>query len=127
MKFAKIVFWIAGIWGVLILCPLYFMSSSIGLKDPPAVTHLGYYFGFLNVSLAWQLAFFIIATDPVRFRPIMVASIAEKVFYTVSILALCSFRLVSKAEALAALPDFLFAALFTTAYGKTRRAYGRCA
>ena len=32
MKFAKIVFWIAGIWGVLILTPLYFMFNLIGRK-----------------------------------------------------------------------------------------------
>jgi len=28
MKFAKVVFWIAGIWGVLVLTPLYFMGSA---------------------------------------------------------------------------------------------------
>jgi hypothetical protein len=28
MKFAKIVFWIAGIWGVLVLTPLYFMFDA---------------------------------------------------------------------------------------------------
>ena len=39
MKFAKIVFWIAGIWGVLILTPLYFMFDTIGRQDPPAITH----------------------------------------------------------------------------------------
>ena len=32
MKFAKIVFWIAFIWGVLILTPLYFMFDAIGRK-----------------------------------------------------------------------------------------------
>jgi hypothetical protein len=35
----KIVFWIAGIWGVLVLTPLYFMFDMIGRQDPPAITH----------------------------------------------------------------------------------------
>jgi hypothetical protein len=35
MKFAKIIFWIAGIWGVLVLAPLYFMFNLIGRQDPP--------------------------------------------------------------------------------------------
>jgi hypothetical protein len=35
MKFSKIVFWIAGIWGVLALAPLYFMFNTIGRLDPP--------------------------------------------------------------------------------------------
>ena len=39
MKFAKIIFWIAGIWGVLVLTPLYFMFDLIGRKDPPPITH----------------------------------------------------------------------------------------
>jgi hypothetical protein len=37
------------------------------------------------VTLAWQLAFFILAKDPVRFRPMIIASIAEKVLYFASI------------------------------------------
>jgi hypothetical protein len=34
MKFAKIVFWIAGVWGVLMITPLYFMFDLIGRKTP---------------------------------------------------------------------------------------------
>jgi hypothetical protein len=120
MKFAKVVFWIAGVWGVLVLFPLYFMSDVIGRTDPPAITHLGYYFGFLNVTLAWQLAFFILARDPVRFRPMMIASIAEKVLYFAPIIVLRSFGLVTKAECIVALPDLVLAGLFTVAYAKAR-------
>lgn len=122
MKFAKVVFWIAGIWGVLVLFPLYFMSDVIGRTDPPAITHLGYYFGFLNVTLAWQLAFFILASDPVRFRPMIIAAIAEKVLFFASLIVLCSLGLASKAECVAALPDLILAGLFSVAYGKTRSA-----
>ena len=39
MKFAKTVFWIAGIWGVLVVAPLYLMFDLIGRKDPPPITH----------------------------------------------------------------------------------------
>ena len=35
VKFAKVVYWAAGIWGVLILTPLFFIFNTIGLKDPP--------------------------------------------------------------------------------------------
>ena len=64
MKFAKIVFWAAGIWGVLILTPLFFIFNSIGRNDPPPVTHPGFYYGFAIVGLAFQLVFVVIATDP---------------------------------------------------------------
>ncbi len=42
MKFAKIVFLVAGIWGLLVITPLYFMFDLIGRKDPPAITHPGF-------------------------------------------------------------------------------------
>ena len=35
MKFAKIVFRVAGIWGLSVLTPLYFMFDLIGRNDPP--------------------------------------------------------------------------------------------
>ena len=38
MKFAKIVFRIAGIWGFLVITPLYFIFDVIGKKDPPPIT-----------------------------------------------------------------------------------------
>ncbi|HEV2421763.1 MAG TPA: hypothetical protein VGS59_08655 [Candidatus Acidoferrales bacterium] len=50
MKFAKIVFWIAG-WGVLILTPLYFMFDRIGRQAPPAIAHPQYY-GFVGVAFS---------------------------------------------------------------------------
>lgn len=35
MRFARMVFWIAGVWGVLLITPLYFLFDLIGQKDPP--------------------------------------------------------------------------------------------
>jgi len=72
MRFAKVVFWVAGIWGVLVLAPLYFIFDLIGQKDPPAITHPGFFYGFVGVGLAWQIAFMFIARDPMRFRPLMI-------------------------------------------------------
>ena len=44
MRFAKIVFWIAGIWGVLVITPLYFMFELLDVlfaiayfKTPPPI------------------------------------------------------------------------------------------
>src|SRR5215469_6103014 len=69
MKFARVVYWVAGIWGILLITPLYFMFELIGRKDPPAITHPGFYYGFVGVALAWQIAFLVIARDPARMRP----------------------------------------------------------
>ncbi len=71
MKFAKIVFRIAGSWGVLVITPLYFMFNVISRNDPPPLTHPGFFYGFVGAALAWQIAFFFIATNPARHRPLM--------------------------------------------------------
>ena len=44
MKFAKFAFWLAGIWGLVIIPPLYFMFDLIGRKDPPPITHPSFYY-----------------------------------------------------------------------------------
>jgi len=119
MKFAKIVFRTAGIWGLLIITPLYFMFDLIGSKDPPPITHPGFYYGFVGVALVWQIAFLIIATDPVRFRPLMIAAILEKVVYAVPLLILISAKRTSPNDLVFAAIDLLLCGLFVLAYLRT--------
>ena len=64
MKFARVVFWIAGVWGVLVIAPLFFLKEIIGRAAPPPVTHPEFYYGFAIVTLMWQISFFVIAADP---------------------------------------------------------------
>ncbi len=120
MRFAKIVFWVAAIWGVLVLTPLYFMFDTIGRRTPPALTHPQYYFGFLGVALAWQIAFFVIATDPVRFRLMIIPSVVEKLTFVGAITVLYLQRRITSAEAIPALPDAILAALFVISFAKTK-------
>jgi hypothetical protein len=119
MKFAKIVFWIAGIWGVLVLAPLYFMFDMISVKDPPPITHPGFYYGFTSIGLAFQIAFIVIARDPVRLRPMMIPSVLEKFGYGATLLILyLQNRLHPQDLALGGI-DVLFGVLFLAAFFKT--------
>jgi hypothetical protein len=121
MKFAKIVFVAAGIWGVLLLVPLYFIFDLIGRQDPPPITHPAFYYGFVGVALAWQVAFFIIARDPVRFRPIMIPSILEKLGYGGAIVVLYAQGRMGHAQDLVfGIADLVFAVLFFLAYVRTK-------
>jgi hypothetical protein len=52
MKFAKILFNVAGIWGVILLLPLYFIFDLIGEQDPPPITHPAFFYGFAGLGLA---------------------------------------------------------------------------
>jgi len=119
MKFARIVFWIAGIWGVLVLTPLYFMFDLIGRQDPPPITHPAFYYGFVGVGLAFQISFIVIARDPVRLRPMMIPSVVEKFGYGATLLVLyLQNRLHPQDLALGGI-DFLFGVLFLAAFFKT--------
>ena len=119
MKFAKIVFWAAGIWGILVLTPLYFMFDLIGRQDPPPITHPAFYYGFVGAGLAWQIAFLIIATNPVRFRPLMLACMFEKFSYAAELAVLYLQRRLHTADLVFGGVDLLFGVLFAIAYTRT--------
>jgi hypothetical protein len=119
MKFAKIVFWIAGIWGFIVITPLYFMFDLIGRKDPPSITHPGFYYGFAGLALAWQIAFCIIATDPARYGPLMIPSIVEKLTYSTAIVLLVLQHRTNPRDLMFAATDLTLGALFIAAYWKT--------
>jgi hypothetical protein len=121
MKFAKTVFWIAGIWGLVIITPLYFMFDLIGRQDPPPITHPGFYYGFVGCALAWQIAFCVMATDPIRYRPLMLPSIVEKATYAIAIVALVLQHRTRPTDLIFAATDALLGLLFLAAYLKTPR------
>jgi hypothetical protein len=120
MRFAKIVFWIAAIWGVLVLTPLYFMFDLIGRNDPPPITHPGFFYGFVGAGLAWQIQFFVIAQDPVRYRPLMVPSVLEKVSYVAPVVVLVLQGRMHPSDLVFVGSDLLLGVLFVLAYLKTR-------
>jgi len=119
MKFAKFVFRVAGAWGVLIITPLYFMFELIGRQDPPEITHPAFFYGFVGLALAWQIAFFFIGSDPVRYRPLMIPSIFEKFSYATAVVILVLQTRTSRSDLLFAATDLLLGALFVIAYFKT--------
>jgi hypothetical protein len=120
LRFAKIVFAIAGIWGILILTPLYFIFDLIGRQDPPPITHPAFYYGFVAVALAWQIAFLIIARDPVRLRPLMVAAVLEKFGYGGTFIVLYLQSRLTRGDLALGCIDLLFGVLFVTAFFKTQ-------
>jgi hypothetical protein len=62
-RFARRVFLIAGVYGVLIVLPQCSLEARIARDFPPPITHPEYFYGFIGVALAWQIAFLLIARD----------------------------------------------------------------
>ena len=119
MKFAKIIFWIAAIWGFLVITPLYFMFDLIGKNDPPPITHPAFFYGFVGVALVWQIAFILIARDPIRFRPIMIPAILEKLVYSIPVIILVLQKRMHRADLIFAAIDLSLGILFVIAYFRT--------
>ena len=121
MRFAKRVFVIAGVWGLLIVPPMFFVRAEFERQYPPAATHPEFYYGFAGVTTAWQLAFLVLASDPVRYRPLIWAAIAEKVAWVATVLTLFLFGHLASGMLVFGGIDLFLGVLFVIALVKTPR------
>jgi hypothetical protein len=121
MRFAKWVFLAAGIYGFIVLTPLYFLEGSVSASQGP-VTHPEYYYGFVGCALAFQLLFLIIARDPARLRPAMLASIVEKVGFPAAVWPLFLQHRAPATVVVFSSIDLLWGVLFVASYLRTREA-----
>ena len=64
MKFARATYWLAAIYGILVLLPGFFLEDQFSRTSPPALTHPEFYYGFYGSALVWQFAFILIARSP---------------------------------------------------------------
>ena len=119
MKFAKIVFTVAGIWGLLVLTPLFFLEQKVGLDHPPAITHPEYFYGFACVALAFQIVFLVIARDPVRYRPLMPVCMIEKFPFVIVCAILYTRGRLYSSFLVGPAADLILGLLFVVAYIKT--------
>ena len=120
MRFARYTFAIAGIYGILVLLPQYFLIEKVGIDSPPAVTHPEYYYGFIGLALTFQLVFLLISRDPLRYRPLMLVSIVEKLSFGLPTVYLYLNGRAPLSITGGAVVDLVLAVLFLVGYLKTR-------
>jgi hypothetical protein len=114
--FARRVFLAAGIYGIVVLAPQYFVELGL----PALIERPEHFYGFIGVALAWQLAFLIIASDVRRYRPLMLAALLEKLSFGSAVAILYSVDRVSIGVLLAGTLDLILGALFVAAFVATR-------
>jgi hypothetical protein len=119
MKFARWVFLIAGIYGLLVITPLYFMEAFIGKQTPPPISHPEFFYGFVGLGLAWQVLFLVVASDPRRFRWMMLPSILEKVSYGIALIVLHQQQRIPASSFRIGMVDWIWALLFTISFIRT--------
>ena len=121
MKFARIVFLVAGVYGLIVLLPTYFLEEQVGRNFPPPITHPEYYYGFIGVAVAWQFVFLVLSRDPVRYRPMIIPSIVEKASFGIPAVALYLQQRIPTLTLGLAMVDTLLGILFLIAYLKTKQ------
>ena len=76
----------AAIYGLIILLPLYFLERQVA-APAARLDHPIYYYGFVGAAAAWQLVYWTIGGDPLRYRAFMpLAAVAKVGFWMPSLI-----------------------------------------
>lgn len=81
---ARRIFAIAGIYGLIVLLPMFFIEPWL----VPAPSRPEDYYGFLGSAAAFQLVYLTIGRDPLRFRPLMAVAVLAKLAFFVTMVSL---------------------------------------
>jgi hypothetical protein len=108
--FARVVFAVAGLFGLGQMISLY----------QPGISPMAY--ALLGTLGAWQVLFLLIAWKPVELRPAMIPAVLEKLFWCVSLFVVYSRGSLTSVDFAAyATPNGLLGVLFALAYFRTSR------
>ena len=120
MRFSRFVFIAAGVWGIVVLVPLFFLVDISGRHYDVPTSYPQFFYGFVGIALAWQLVFLVIGSDPARFRVLMIPAIVEKCGFIIPTTILYRQGRISALDASAAVPDLILGLLFIAAFMRTR-------
>jgi len=115
MKIAKWSFLIAGIFGFVSMASLLFSAKTVSVQQPE------FYYGFVFLTICWQITYIIIATSPIRYRLIMIPAILTKASGTVALVWLYLAGRVSAQWIGIGAVDGIFAVLFCVGFISTAR------
>lgn len=118
MKFTKYTFLLAGISGIILLFPLYFLENTIANDFPPSITHPEFYYGFIGVALGFQILFIMISINPTKYRMMMIPAMIEKFSFAIAVIILYLQNRVSTAMLGGGLMDLAFGLLFILAFAR---------
>ena len=121
MKFARYTFLVAGIYGLIVMIPQYFLEEKIGNDNPPAITHPEFFYGFIGVTVAFQLVFIIISTDPLKYRRFIPACLVEKFSFVIAVAVLVLAGRTGGPIVAGAAGDLLLGILFTVSWFATAK------
>ncbi len=109
------VFILAAIYGIPLLT--FWMFTTPRMVGHARNQQPEMYYGFGSIGLAWQVVFVLIATNPVRYRPLMlIAAIFQKLFFSALLIWLLLRHIAGMHWLPFAVADGLFGIGFLIAY-----------
>ena len=88
MKTARLIYGVTAVYGFLVLTLGLLAEVLPSQTSSPVGNQPEFYYGFFATALVWQAVFALIATNPARYRPLMILSIVEKAAFFVPALLL---------------------------------------
>lgn len=120
VRTARLTYRFAGVYGLIVLIPFFFLEARIAAASPSGLSHVEYYYGFLGAAGVMQLVYLTIARDPVRFRPLMpLCALAKTAFFLPVAILWAQGRIPAALLEFASI-DALLAAAFVHAWRVTR-------
>jgi hypothetical protein len=52
IRFPRRLFRLAGMYGLIVMLPQYFLERRIGVDQPPPISHPEYFYGFIGLAVA---------------------------------------------------------------------------
>lgn len=125
VKRSAAVFRFAGIYGLVVLLPNFFLEDVLAEHFPPAITHPENFYGFLALAVAFQWVFLLIARDPIRYRSFMLPAAAEKLGFVAVMAVMVLLERVAVAAMMVVPADLVFGILFLHSWWACRQVADR--
>jgi hypothetical protein len=122
MTFAKRVFTLAGLYGLVVMTPMYFAELALKAEGQPLLERPESHYGFVGITLVYQLVFLLIGRDPARYRPLMPLCVLEKLAFGAAVWPLYLLGRTPAVVTIFATVDLVLGALFAVAWLRTRPA-----
>jgi hypothetical protein len=116
IKCARWLFLLSGLYGVLVITPMLFLERLQNELSPPPLNHPEWYYGFVWVTLGWQIVYLLMSRDPLRFRPMILPAILGKAGFAGSALVLVALQRLDALMIGPAFIDLTLACLFLWAF-----------
>jgi hypothetical protein len=111
----------AAIYGLILLLPLYFLEATAAAPAPRLIAP-EFFYGFIGAAAAFQLIYWVMGGDPVRYRPLMPVAVIAKLGFWIPVTILWTVGRTATSTFVITCGDLILAIAFFIAWRSLRAA-----